>query len=131
MFAIDLKTSHWSSMVLGGATIYYTQQTATGSIFSVPVADDAGSTPLALQQLFPTAIDIDQQYIYWTNIGQSGQGQGAVVRCKTGNCSATVTPLQTSLDGPIGVKSDGTYVYYSVHGSNDGPNNGIWRMVNP
>jgi len=117
------------AMALAGATIYYTQFTVTGSIFSVPTVDDAGSTPVALQQPYPRGIAVDQQYLYW--LPQGTTNDGSLVRCKLGQCSGTVTTLQSPLDTPSGVSSDGTYVYYSVFGSAANAANGIYRMVNP
>ncbi len=118
------------SMVLGGSSIYYTQFTATGSVFSLAIAPSSTSMPLVLDQLNPDRIDIDQQYLYWTIFG-TGNSDGAVMRCKLGTCSTTVTPLVSGLVGVIDVKTDGVAAYYSVPGANASPSDGIYKVVLP
>jgi hypothetical protein len=117
-------------MVVGGSQIYYTQFTSTGSVFSLPATPASDSTPIALDQVNPDRIDIDQQYLYWTVFG-SLNDDAAVVRCKLGSCSTTITPIASKLDTVIDVKTDGTAIYYSVPGNGDSPTNGIYKVVMP
>jgi hypothetical protein len=118
-----------NDMVVAGSTIYYTQFTDTGSIFSVATTANAGSVPVALDQANPEKVAIDQQYLYWTLGGSLGV-DSAVVRCTLGSCSTTVTTLVGALDSAFDVKSDGVAVYYSVPGtSNTDSTAGIYKVV--
>jgi hypothetical protein len=117
-------------MVVPGSQIYYTQFTTTGTIFSLPAVAGSTSTPIALDQVNPDRIDIDQQYLYWTSFGTLND-DAAVLRCKLGTCSTTITPVVQKLSTVIDVKTDGTAIFYSVPGNGDSPANGIYRVVMP
>jgi len=123
------------AFVIAGTTpMYFVQYLEQGSIFQMPVAVDAGVTPLALQQGNPAAIDVDTSYLYWVNQGAAttpDNGEGSVVRCSIAQCSQTVKTLHANDDVPSAIEVDDTAIYWGSFGNGLTANSGLWKMPKP
>ncbi len=77
----------------------------------------------------PYGIAVDDQRIYWTNIGEGADEpftKGSVATCALAGCCATPETLWTGDGMPRGIAADDAFLYWVAKGSG-----AVWKIAKP
>jgi sugar lactone lactonase YvrE len=102
-------TGQIASLVVDATNMYFTDP-ALGRLMTLPLSGLTMAMPVVTGQASPRGLAMDSSHLYWINTG-NGVGMGAVMSAPLGSMQATM--LASNLDGPQGIVTDGTYVYWT------------------
>ncbi len=107
-------------------SVYYVDS-ANGEVKKVPKAGPGPGQILAMGQSNPSAIAVDDSYVYWAN----RVANGGVYRIKKDGSETTPTPVAEGLDYPAGLALDGEQIYLTESANATAQSGRILRVRKP
>jgi len=95
------------------AGVVYWANNGDGTVVSCPAAGCGSPTPIATGQDVPDAVFVDDQNVYWTDVGNTSNG--SVMSCALGGCGGNPTQLAAAQPFLSGIVAAAGNVYWTTY----------------